>query len=212
MKYPGPFDTQNARKKDTPSIDKYRQISEKVYNKYSYDENYQFCRNNVVASPHGVGGCKIEDGVQERSDGDFADPSCSSLMSLWEVTFDIPRKYKEFLPFPVRRIDLKVEGKKCFRQFRGKICFRQSRGRRQGQRLRQGAAESGNCCGGAGKFADRNGNCRSCPEGSAPRLNGYFCESCPEGSAPRLNAYFCESCPVGFEPGNGESGRYGGAG
>ena len=45
--------------------------------------------------------------------------------------------------------------------------------------------------------AVRNNPCKSCPEDSIPRLEGYFCEECPIGQQPNKDLYGCEVCPHG---------------
>ncbi|XP_065664621.1 uncharacterized protein LOC105846303 isoform X2 [Hydra vulgaris] len=60
------------------------------------------------------------------------------------------------------------------------------------------------CCSDNGMFIDQillnefphSRPCQACPQGSSPRLNGYFCEKCPAGYEPNNLVYFgCIPCP-----------------
>ena len=42
-----------------------------------------------------------------------------------------------------------------------------------------------------------NNPCKICPQGSSPRLEGYFCEECPVGHQPNKELYGCMLCPHG---------------
>ncbi|XP_065663813.1 uncharacterized protein LOC136085898 [Hydra vulgaris] len=60
------------------------------------------------------------------------------------------------------------------------------------------------CCSDNGMFLDQIllnefpllSPCQVCPQGSTPRLSGYFCEKCPAGYEPNSSDYFgCTPCP-----------------
>ncbi|XP_065663812.1 uncharacterized protein LOC136085897 [Hydra vulgaris] len=66
------------------------------------------------------------------------------------------------------------------------------------------------CCSDNGMFVDQIllkkspllSPCQACPQGSSPRLSGYFCEKCPAGYEPNNSDKFgCTPCPKNkFKP------------
>merc|ERR1719282_480476 len=122
-------------------------------------------------SPYSLTNCDKVADICQTSSGKFAGPIYPSLMAIWNVTFDIPIRYKTHQPFPTTPFQLSVEAEICFRY---------------NQRKKDDHAKfSGSCCADNGRYSDINEDCRLCPKNSVPRLHGYFCESCPIGHEPR---------------------------
>ena len=162
-------------------------FDEGVHAAFLLQEGNPLCnKQHILNSPYSVVNCQPQGDACIRSDGLFDGPIYPSLMARWKIDFAIPTSLKQALPFPVDQINLKVEAE---------ICFRKSFVRKQVIER----ATSGSCCADSDKYTRANRECQSCPEGSSPRLNGYFCESCPSGSTPRdkgVASYGCVPCPV----------------
>ena len=209
--FPLPIMSGDGKKTDTVSTslsvvqnvvdgDDYR-FDADVSNLFAYDENDIRCNDRKKSvSPYSLRNCGKLPDICRRSDGFFAGPIYPSLMSLWNVSFDIPTDYKRIKPFPVGTFYLQAEAEICFR-YNGRMT-----GFHRDTKMRN---HNRSCCSDSGRYADANEDCQLCPVGSSPRLNGYFCESCPPGYQPADGAresYGCGPCPVDtFKESDGNS-------
>ena len=155
---------------------------------FSYEENFVNCdqRYNDV-SPYTIRNCEAVDNICRTSDGAFLSNIYPSLLALWNLKVAIPQGERSSMPYPVGPFHLKAKAEFCFRHSI------------HGKEEEEGKAGDDVCCGEIGKYSTVNEVCQACPQGSGPRLNGYYCESCPAGYEPRkpgYTSYGCLPCAV----------------
>ena len=183
--------------------------------KFEFNPYKEKCKTAKVASPYycnkyGASLCVVDS-------GNFSGPPYPSLMNKWTVDLTLFSGRKAWekaagyqgpypIPGPKGGLYLKVGAEICFANENRKTIARQS----QDSPYRDCECVKYNEKYGSEYVENplENHNCHACPQGSDPRMFGYFCESCPAGFEPHHNwedEWGCKPCKDKYfkaQPGN----------